>query len=172
MTSNLIIGLLMKDANYWIENLNLQAHPEGGYFKETYRSEDTVLNKYGKNRSASTGIYFLITSANFSAFHKIESDEMWHFHGGSPLFVYVIMPDGELNILQIGNDLEKGQTPQAIVPAGCWFASRVEVPNSYSFVGCTVAPGFDFQDFVLANRDELTAEYPKHKEIIQELTRL
>ena len=82
------------------------------------------------------------------------------------------MPDGELNILQIGNDLEKGQTPPAIVPAGCWFASRVEVHNSYSFVGCTVAPGFDFQDFVLANRDELTAEYPKHKEIIQELTRL
>ena len=162
----------MKDASYWIENLKLQAHPEGGYFKETYRAEDTVLNKYGKNRSASTGIYFLITSANFSAFHKIESDEMWHFYGGSPLVVYVLMPDGELNILQIGNDLEKGQTPQAIVPAGCWFASRVEVFNSYSFVGCTVAPGFDFQDFVLANRQELTAEYPKHKEIIQELTRL
>ena len=97
----------MKDANYWIENLNLQAHPEGGYFKETYRAEDIVLNKYGENRSASTGIYFLITSANFSAFHKIESDEMWHFHGGSPLVVYVLMPDGELNILQIGNDLEK-----------------------------------------------------------------
>ena len=162
----------MKDANYWITNLNLQAHPEGGYFKETYRAEETVLNKYGKNRSASTGIYFLITSANFSAFHKIESDEMWHFHGGSPLVVYVLMPNGELNILKIGNDLEKGQTPQAIVPAGCWFASRVEVSNSYSFVGCTVAPGFDFQDFVLANRQELTAEYPKHKDIIQQLTRM
>ena len=162
----------MKDANYWIGNLNLQAHPEGGYFKETYRSEDIVLNKYGKNRSASTGIYFLITSANFSAFHKIESDEMWHFHGGSPLVVYVLMPDGELNILQIGNDLEKGQTPQAIVPAGCWFASRVEAPNSYSFVGCTVSPGFDFQDFVLANREELTAEYPTHSDLIKELTRL
>ena len=162
----------MKNEQYWLEQLKLEKHPEGGYFKETYRSEDIVLNKYGKNRSASTGIYFLITSANFSAFHKIESDEMWHFYGGSPLVVYVLMPDGELNILQIGNALEKGQTPQAIVPAGCWFASRVEAPNSYSFVGCTVSPGFDFQDFVLANREELTAEYPTHSDLIKELTRL
>ena len=161
----------MKDANYWIEKLELQAHPEGGYFKETYRSDENVVNKNGKKRSAATGIYFLITSDNFSAFHKIESDEMWHFHGGSPLSVYVILPDGDLEILQIGNDLDKGEKPQAVVPAGCWFASKVEVPNSYSFVGCTVSPGFDFQDFVLANRAELTAEYPTHKQVIEDLTR-
>jgi predicted cupin superfamily sugar epimerase len=162
----------MKDANYWIEKLELQPHLEGAYFKETYRSEENVVNKNGKTRSAATGIYFLITSDNFSAFHKIESDEMWHFHGGSPLSVYVILPDGELEILYIGNDLEKGETPQAIVSAGCWFASKVEVSNSYSFVGCTVSPGFDFQDFVLANREELTAEYPTHSDLIKELTRL
>ena len=138
----------MKDANYWIDKLELQLHPEGAYFKETYRSKENLINKNGKLRSAATGIYFLITSDNFSAFHKIQSEEIWYFHGGSPLSVYVLLPDGELDILQIGNDIDKGQTPQAIVPAGCWFASRVEASDSYSFVGCTVAPGFDFQDFV------------------------
>ena len=162
----------MKDANYWIEKLELQLHPEGAYFKETYRSKENLINKNGKLRSAATCIYFLITSDNFSAFHKIESDEIWYFHGGSPLSVYVLLPDGELDILQIGNDIDKGQTPQAVVPAGCWFASKVQEPDSYSFVGCTVTPGFDFQDFVLANRKDLTAEYPKHKDIIQQLTRM
>lgn len=161
----------MKDANYWIESLDLQPHPEGGFFKETYRASTNVMNKNGDVRSAATGIYFLITSANFSAFHKIESDEMWHFHGGSPLSIYVLLPSGELEVFRVGNDLDKGELPQVVVPAGCWFASRVDTANSYSFVGCTVAPGFDFKDFVLADQTELTSEYPAHSEIIKELTR-
>ena len=161
----------MKDANYWIDKLELQLHPEGAYFKETYRSKENLINKNGKLRSAATGIYFLITGDNFSAFHKIQSEEIWYFHGGSPLSVYVLLPNGELDILQIGNDIDKGQTPQAVVPAGCWFASKVQVPNSYSFVGCTVTPGFDFEDFVLANRQELIDEYPAHHDLIKQLTR-
>ncbi len=161
----------MKDANYWIDKLELQLHPEGAYFKETYRSKENLINKNGKLRSAATGIYFLITSDNFSAFHKIQSEEIWYFHGGSPLSVYVLLPDGELDILQIGNDIDKGQTPQAVVPAGCWFASKVQEPDSYSFVGCTVTPGFDFEDFVLANRQDLMIKYPDHHDLIKQLTK-
>lgn len=161
----------MKTVEYWVEKLQMQDHPEGGYFKETYRSSEMVENRNGATRSASTGIYFLITSDNFSAFHRIESDEMWHFHAGSPLSVYVLHDNGELEIIKIGLDLENGEQPQAVVPAGVWFASRVDVENSYSLVGCTVAPGFDFEDFELAKRDELVEQFPAYQEVIEELTR-
>ena len=161
----------MKSKDYWIEHLNMDDHPEGGYFKETYRSAEKVINRNGQARSASTGIYFLLTSDNFSAFHKIESDEMWHFYDGAALSVYVIHGTGELEILKIGNDIEKGEQLQAIVPAGCWFASKVDAPNSYSLVGCTVSPGFDFEDFVLAKADELIKAYPKHEKVIRSLCR-
>jgi predicted cupin superfamily sugar epimerase len=161
----------MKDENYWIEQLQLEKHPEGGYFKETYRSEENVMNRNGVERSASTGIYFLITSEFYSAFHKIESDEMWHYHDGAALSVYIINLSGELEVLKIGNDIENGEQLQGVVPAGCWFASKVDVSNSFSLVGCTVAPGFDFDDFVLADRKLLTQKYPAHAPIIKELTR-
>lgn len=161
----------MKNEQYWIEHLQLEQHPEGGYFKETYRAKEEVTNRNGQPRSASTGIYFLMTSAIFSAFHQIESDEVWHFYEGAPLSVYILLPDGELKVLKIGKDLEKDEQLQGVVPAGCWFASRVSVPNAYSLVGCTVAPGFDFADFKLANRAELTQEFPNHASLIKELTR-
>ena len=161
----------MKTERYWIDNLGLLPHPEGGFYRETYRSNENVVNRNGEERSASTGIYFLINSENFSAFHKIESDEMWHFHHGSPLSVYIIRESGDLELIKIGDDLEKGEVLQAVVPAGVWFASRVDSEKSYSLVGCTVAPGFDFDDFVLAKRDELLEEFPNQEKIIRELTR-
>lgn len=161
----------MKDVAYWTKELALLPHPEGGFYKETYRSSHTVLDRNGNKRPASTGIYFLITSGNFSAFHKIESDEMWHFHAGTPLSVYVILPNGELEVLKIGPNPEQGEQLQAVVPAGCWFASRVDKENSFSLVGCTVSPGFDFADFVLAERESLTHQYPNHQDIIAQLTR-
>lgn len=161
----------MKNEQYWIEQLQLEKHPEGGYFKETYRATEEVENRNGLKRSASTGIYFLITSSAFSAFHKIESDELWHFYAGAALSVYIITSTGELEILKIGKDIENGEQLQGVVPAGCWFASKVDVPNSYSLVGCTVAPGFDFYDFILADRKELTKNYPKHAAVIKDLTR-
>ena len=162
----------MKNEQYWIEQLQLEKHPEGGYFKETYRAKEVVKNINGLSRSASTGIYFLITSSAFSAFHKIASDEMWHFYDGAALSVYIITLTGELKILKIGKDIKNGEQLQGVVPAGCWFASKVDVPNSYSLVGCTVSPGFDFEDFVLADRKELTQDYPIHEEIIKSLTRV
>lgn len=161
----------MKSKEYWVEHLQMIEHPEGGYFKETYRSTENVINRNGVSRSASTGIYFLLTSANFSAFHKIESDEMWHFYDGAPLSVYVIQESGELEILKIGNKIENGEQLQAVVPAGSWFASKVDVHDGYSLVGCTVSPGFDFEDFALARRDDLVDCYPQHESIIKQLTR-
>lgn len=162
----------MKNENYYIKHLQLEQHPEGGYFKETYRSTQNVMNRNEVERSASTGIYFLITSDFYSAFHKIESDEMWHYHDGSALSVYVILPTGELEVLKIGKDIENGEQLQGVVPAGSWFASKVDATDSFSLVGCTVAPGFDFDDFVLADRMDLIAEYPQHTTIIKELTRI
>lgn len=164
----------MKKVDYWVNHLDLLPHPEGGFFKEVYRSEATVsvvIMEAGMkgDRSLATGIYFLITAGNFSAFHRIKSDEMWHFYYGDPLIVHIIALDGSYTKLSIGLDLEKGQIPQAVVPAGAWFAS--ESLGAYSLVGCTVSPGFDFKDFELAKKEKLTHEFPQHKELISRLCR-
>lgn len=164
----------MKTIEYWVENLSLLPHPEGGFYKEMYRSKkaipaDIMEEGLTGSRSLSTGIYFLITEGNFSAFHRIKSDEMWHFYYGDPLVVHVIEPDGTYTKLSIGLDLENGQRPQAVVPAGAWFAS--ESGGSYSLVGCTVSPGFDFADFELAKEDQLLQEFPEHTDLIGRLCR-
>ncbi len=164
----------MKDQQYWIEKLQLQPHPEGGYYKETYRSKESIAssgNVFPGGRSYSTGIYFMLSTGNFSAFHRIKSDEMWHFYAGKGINIYVIQSNGKLEVIKLGDNPDNGEVFQAIVPAGAWFASRVEEPNSYSLVGCTVAPGFDFQDFKMADRDVLVNSFPQHKELITELTR-
>lgn len=158
-----------------VEQLNMQAHPEGGFYKETYRSKGIIpqqaLPQFSDDRSFCTSIYFLLTADNFSGFHRIKQDEIWHFYSGSPLAVHVIDENGIYTKHLVGMDLETNQLPQLTVPAGCWFASSVEKKNAYSFVGCTVAPGFDFDDFELAERDPLTKLFPEHAEIITKLTR-
>lgn len=159
-----------------VEKLNLLPHPEGGYYKETYRSEEIIPREnlsenISGDRNVCTAIYFLLKSDNFSAFHQINQDEMWHFHEGSPLRVHQISPDGNYSFQILGNDILNNQSYQHVVPAGYWFAATVEEENVYSLVGCTVAPGFDFDDFVLAKRKELSDLYPKHEAIINALTR-
>lgn len=163
----------MRSASYYINKLNLQAHPEGGYFAETYRSADTIDSdalpqSFDGDRNISTAIYFLLEGHQFSAFHRIKSDELWHFYAGIPLLVYIINPDGELEKLRIGNDLDDGGNFQGIVKAGCWFASRPINEQGFSLVGCTVAPGFDFADFELADGD-LIKQFPQHSELISKL---
>lgn len=164
----------MKKVDYWVNHLDLLPHPEGGFYKEMYRSPlsvsaDIMEEGLAGDRNLATGIYFLITEGNFSAFHRIKSDEMWHFYYGEPLIVHVIELSGKYTKLAIGLDIEKGQTPQALVPAGAWFAS--ESLGAYSFVGCTVSPGFDFQDFELAKKAELIREFSHHSELIERLSR-
>jgi uncharacterized protein len=170
------VKISSKDASYWIKKLQLEPHPEGGYFRQTYRSGLTIPQAelppgFAGPRPASTAIYFLLEGENFSAFHRLRSDEMWHFYAGSPLTVHVIDPPGEYSSILLGGDSEAQQTFQAVVPAGCWFASHVADWKSWSLVGCTVAPGFDFADFELAKRKELADKYPQHREVIQRLTR-
>jgi len=164
------------EINDLVENLALLPHPEGGFYKEVYRSEkmlskETLPDDFSGDRSYCTSIYFLLTSENFSAFHRIKQDEIWHFYGGSTLTVHILDKEGNYTAHKVGMDFSNGEQPQLVVPAGCWFASSVPKEDSYAFVGCTVAPGFDFDDFELATRTELTAEYPQHQNIIDRLTR-
>jgi len=165
-----------KDARYWVERLGLEPHPEGGLFRQTYRSEVTIAREalpagFGGARAALTAIYFLLEGKNFSAFHRLRSDEMWHFYAGSPLLVHVIDPSGKHSTIFLGSAPDAGQTLQAVVRAGCWFASHVWDWKSYALVGCTVAPGFDFDDFEMGKREELVRQYPQHRELIRRLTR-
>jgi predicted cupin superfamily sugar epimerase len=167
----------MKKASYWVGKYNLAAHPEGGFYAETYRSFENIAQKalpegFGGDRSFSTGIYFLLEKHNFSAFHRIKSDEMWHFYQGEALEIFVIYPvSGKLDVIRLGDDPDKGETFQAVVPANTWFASRPASGSKYALVGCTVAPGFDFEDFEMADRETLRASFPQHAKLIEELTR-
>lgn len=157
-----------------INQYQLAPHPEGGYFKETYRSAENIAHAalpetFSGPRSFSTAIYFLLLKDLFSAFHRIKSDECWHFYEGDSLHVHVLHLNGEYELIKLGRDSANGEVYQAIVPAGTWFAS--ESMGNYSFVGCTVAPGFDFNDFELAYADKLKAEYPENVTLIERLCR-
>lgn len=159
-----------------IKQLDLQPHPEGGYYKETYRSqgdisEDCLPETYGGSRNYATGIYFVLTSDNFSSFHKINQDEMWHFYDGAPIRLHIVSKEGKYDYHIIGRDVLSGQVPQLVVKGGDWFAAEVVGNDTYSFVGCTVSPGFDFKDFVLPKRQELIDQFPEHTPIITKLTR-
>lgn len=164
-------------ADYWREHLQLESHVEGGSFLETYRSPlqipaATLPATFKGDRAAATGIFFLLEHGDFSAFHRIAADEMWHYYDGYTLTIYEIKPDGRMLTHQLGKYVHLGEHLQLVITAGSWFASRVEIEDGYTLVGCTVAPGFDFADFELGDRGMLQAEYPAHAGIIEELTRV
>lgn len=166
---------MKQTAEYWIEKLNMQNHPEGGYFVESYRSDDMLSSdclpdKFQGNRNFATAIYFLLRGDQFSAFHRLKSDEVWHFYTGNGLTLYAINPAGKLHHYLLGPDFGKGEKFQITMKAGQWFAARVNEPSGYSLMGCTLAPGFDFHDFELEQRDELIQEYPQHQSLISSLT--
>ena len=159
-----------------IKKLELEKHPEGGFFKETYRSKISISGsslplEFDSDRNVSTCIYFMLASDEFSAFHKVNQDEAWHFYLGDSILLHMISPEGEYSKTKIGNDFTADETPQFIVPAHHWFAAEIKTEDSFALVGCTVAPGFDFDDFELAEPKELQQIFPQHKEIIQRLTR-
>ena len=160
-----------------IEALELQKHPEGGFYRETYRSEGSIPQEvlgetFSGKRNFATGIYFLITSESFSAFHKINQDEMWHFYDGAPMNLHMISPEGSYSVVKIGKNISEGDVPQFTVPAGFWFASEVAEENNFSLLGCTVSPGFDFDDFEMPPRAQLIALFPHLEGIITKLTHL
>ncbi|MEM6844467.1 MAG: cupin domain-containing protein [Bacteroidota bacterium] len=159
---------LLTEAQQWIDRLQMQPHPEGGFYQETYKASGSIPEL---DRSYSTGIYYLLLEDAFSAFHRIKSDEMWHFYAGETLEVAVLYPDGSLKVHRLGPHWEQGDRFQLVVPANHWFASRMADPTTYALVGCTVAPGFDFRDFEMAKRKDLLAKFPQHQTIIRQLTR-
>ncbi|ACC71780.1 cupin domain-containing protein [Paraburkholderia phymatum] len=156
------------DRDELIRRFDLQPHPEGGFFRETYRSAHPVHRaRSADKRSASTAIYYLLCDGAHSAWHRIQSDEVWHFYAGDPLNVYVLEDGGALTVHRLGNSLEQADCVfQAVVSSGRWFAAQCDDAASVALVGCTVAPGFEFSEFEMANVDALLRDYPQQRELI------
>ena len=163
-------------------NLGLEPHPEGGFFRETYRAAETVQTPRGA-RVASTAILFLVTVAAISHLHRLSSDELWVFHGGLPLELVTLSPSGELETRVLGDPAdgtrEAGEaevTPQALVPAGSWQGARLAggphlpAARAWALVSCIVSPGFEYEDFELGERDALLAVYPEHAQVVTAFT--
>lgn len=164
------------DAQTWIDRLTLEAHPEGGYYRETYRAdthipEAALPDRFEGGRDAAALIYFLLPGDAFSALHRIRQDEAWHFYAGAPLTLHQIAPDGTRTTCTLGRAVDEGHRLHTVVPAGTWFGAAVAVDDGYALAGCTTAPAFDFADFELADRTALTTEYPQHRALIEQLTR-
>jgi predicted cupin superfamily sugar epimerase len=156
-----------REARRLVERLHLEPHPEGGWYRQTFRSTAHVTSGAGLVRSAMTSILFLLCSGNFSAFHRILSDETWHFYRGDPIVIETIEPAGFPRSHTLGQD----DAFQTTVPAGTYFAAHVDVPDGYALVGCNVAPGFEFADFSLPSRALLIAGYPHLRALIERYTR-
>ena len=166
----------MSNVAYFIQHLHLLPHPEGGFYRETYRAGEVIPASalpphFSGARSFSTAIYYLLQRGDFSAFHRIQSDECWHFYAGDTLLIHVIESDGKYYCIRLGNNVAAGETFQFVVPARAWFASEPAPDSAFTLAGCTVAPGFDFADFEIAERKNLLTAYPQHSEIINHLTR-
>jgi len=167
--------MVERTAEEWIAALGLAAHPEGGWFRETYRAResipaDALPARYAGPRSFGTSILFLLRAGEVSSLHRIASDEVWHHHRGGALCVHGIDAAVTHRKWLLGADLDAGQSLQVVVPAGTWFGAEV-LDGAFALVGCTVAPGFDFADFELADRATLGARYPQHRALIEKLTR-
>ena len=176
--------------------MRLRPHPEGGYYRETYRSPEIIAKadlprRYGGQRAFATAIYFLLRGNQFSAFHRLKSDEIWHFYDGFPLNIFIIKKNGALKKITLGLNPAAGEQPQAVIEANSWFAaglankipsprlvrpwgknpkSKIPNPKYYALIGCTVTPGFDFADFELGNREMLCSKFPRHRLLITRLT--
>jgi predicted cupin superfamily sugar epimerase len=158
-----------------VVSLGLLPHPEGGFYRETYRAMEDISHaalpaRFTGARSHATAIYYLLAAGDRSKLHRINSDEVWHFYAGDPLLIVAIAPDGALSITTLGQDFALGQVPQHVVPAGHWFGAIPANGSAYALTGCTVSPGFDFADFELAHRDTLLSAFPQHCDWIEKLT--
>ncbi|SDW42428.1 hypothetical protein SAMN05421781_1369 [Marinococcus luteus] len=161
----------MFTASEWITQLQLEPHPEGGFFRQTMKSDETVTTADGRSRAQYTSIHFLVRSGEPSRLHRLESDEMWYYHTGAPLDVHMIHPEsGQHEIMTLGPNPSNGEVLQGVVPKGAIFGAEVRAPEQFALVSCVVVPGFDFADFELLAHNELTAAYPEHREVIERLT--
>ena len=159
-----------------VKSLELLPHPEGGFYREIHRNTHILKKEhlpkgFSGDRNISTSIYYLLPGNTFSQFHRIKSDETWHFYQGTTLSIYIIDINGYHSVEKLGRDPEAGENFQLTIKAGCWFAAKVDEEDSYTLAGCTVAPGFDFQELEMGDRKKMIAEFPEHKELIEQLTR-
>ena len=166
----------MKTAKHWIDSLQLKAHPEGGWYAETYCASgmiaaDALPPEFGRAHAFSTAIYYLLEKQQFSAFHRIVQDELWHHYEGGGLIVHAIMPDGSYTGHRLGKDIDAGELPQIVIPAGAIFAAELLDKSGFVLTGCTVAPAFQFADFELFARDDMLKRFPQHASLIERMTR-
>lgn len=162
----------MINVENWIQELNLKPHPEGGFYKETYRSafeidKNTLPVGYEGTRRLSTSIYYLLRSGEISRLHRLRSDEVWYYHFGSPVKVILIDKEGNKKSRILGPRIDKAEKLQIVIPAGTIFAAEVVESDSYSLFGCVVSPGFEFSDFEMFDKDDLLQAYPKLSEVIE-----
>lgn len=148
------------DSKEIIQQLNLTRHPEGGYYREVYRSKEKIQRENGTMKNAGTSIYYLLENDDKSHFHRVASDELWFFHQGEPLILFFITKEGNFETITLGNNLVIGELPQYVISAGSWFGAFLKNGNGFSLMSCVVTPGFDFSDFELAKKEELLQIYP------------
>ena len=167
----------MPKSQDYIKQLNLSPHPEGGYFSEIYRSSE-IINKsalpsrYADDRCFATLIYFLLEDNQISAFHILNSDEIWHHLDGGPIDIHMINTEGVYSKITLGKDLPAGEIPQFVIPRNTWFAAGLKNAGSFVLVGCTVCPGFEFDDFRLGERSNLLLKFPEHSDLIKKFTNI
>ena len=168
----------MPKAEYWIDRLQLQRHPEGGWYRETYRSSGSydfsANNPFGTPRAFATSIHYLLERGDRSRLHRILSDELWYFHAGAPLQVHIFPETGKPSLFKLGAAPDKGEVLHSWVPAGAWFGAALQESadnenEAYALVSCVVAPGFDFRDFSFADKANLVAKFPDHLKVIERL---
>ena len=171
--NNKLVKTMNEKAKHYIQKLQLKKHPEGGYYKEIYHGGEMILidpPDRRLKRNYSTSIYFLLDGKQVSKFHRLKSDELWHFYDGSPVIIYIIDEKGKLSQITLGNRIDHEELFQAVIKKNNWFAAELINKKAFSLVGCTVSPGFDFSDFEFGDREQLILQFPKLEELIERLT--
>jgi uncharacterized protein len=161
----------IQNADYWISHLNMTPHPEGGFYKEVFRSRIEIRRKESsEEKQACTSIYYLLQGADYSGFHRLASDEIWYYHKGEPLLIYELTVSGLLKTHEL-SDLETGDL-SVVIESGSWFAAGIPSGERFSLVSCAVAPAFDFKEFEMADKDKLRQIFPQHATVIERFCRL
>ncbi len=166
----------MQKASELIEKLKLIPHPEGGFYREFYRSEHLLAEKalpkgFQNTKNLGSIIYYMLKSNDVSAYHKLRSDEIWHFHTGSPFILHLIDTDGNYKKIYLGNSIHLREVPCYVIPAGFYFGAEVSEENSYALASCTVLPGFSFEDFEMPTADKLMSIFPHLEQEIKHLSK-